>query len=351
MVGRRLRHSGAVSSVLTPAVRAALSLPRPLITAIAGAPPTIDGNTLDPAVHFLLYLEARGVGGPQSHDPVVRRATMDSNGALVMPRISGVTVQEHLLAGRIRAREYRARDLHGPAPVIVYFHGGGWVVGSLDSHDGTCRALARASGCVVVAVDYRLAPEHPFPAGLDDAQAAFTQVHDHPERFGGIPGAVAVMGDSAGANLAAALCLRTRDDGPAPVAQLLVYPAVDLRLDRPSIATFGEGFFLSREDMHWFRDQYLTAPSQIVHPEVSPLLADDLSGLPPAAIWTAGFDPLRDEGQAYAAALREAGNEVVEVCLRDQIHGFFGMGVLPGGMQRIAGVCARAGRFVREAMT
>lgn len=336
-----------MSTPLTPAVRALLALP--MVHRLAGAPPTIDGATLDPAVHWLLYLHEKGVGAAASHDPVERRRAMDRNGALVMPAVHGVTVHDHVLAGGIRAREYRSARLTARAPVIVYFHGGGWVVGGLSSHDGTCRMLARHSGCVVVAVDYRLAPEHPFPAGLDDAQAAFRDVFAHPERFGALPGAVAVMGDSAGANLAAALCLRARDAGPVPVAQLLVYPAVDLRLRHPSLDTFADGFFLTKEDLVWFREMYLPDPGLMTHPEVSPLLAE-LEGLPAAAIWTAGFDPLRDEGQEFATALRAAGVTVSEHCLRDQVHGFLGMGVLPGGMSRIERVCTTAGDFVRAAI-
>lgn len=338
-----------MSSAQTRAVRAILATPQAVIRRLAGPPPTIDGATLDPAVHFLLWLNAKGVGAGDSEDPVVRRKNMETNAGLVMPRVSGVTVHDHLLESGLRAREYRAATVHGPAPVIVYFHGGGWVVGSLDSHDATCRMLARSSGCVVVAVEYRLAPEHRFPAGLDDAETAFREIHANPQRFGGMPGVVAVMGDSAGANLAAAVCLRTRERGPAPIAQLLVYPAVDLRLGHPSIDTFREGFFLTRQDMVWFREQYLEDPALTTQPQVSPLLASDLSELPPAGIWTAGFDPLRDEGHAYAAALRAAGVCVAEHCFRDQVHGFFGMGVLPQGMRRIEQVSARAGDIVRDA--
>jgi acetyl esterase len=135
------------------------------------------------------------------------------------------------------------------------------------------------------------------------------------------------------------------------LAQFLVYPAVDMRLDQPSVQTFADGFLLTKEDMLWYRAQYLPHLALRTHPEVSPLLAEDLVGMPPATIWTAGFDPLRDEGQAYAAALRAAGVEVHEHCLRDQIHGFFGMGVLPGGMDRIERVCATAGEAVRGLIT
>lgn len=339
-----------MSTLLTPAVRALLSLPVPLITRIAGPPPTIDGRTLHPSVHLLLFLQAKGIGAARTLNVAERRRAMESNAALAMPRVRGVVVQDHVLAGGIGAREYRSARLAGPAPVIVYFHGGGWVTGSLDSHDATCRMLALHSRCIVVAVDYRLAPEHPYPAGLDDAQAAFEDIHAHPARFGAVPGAVAVMGDSAGANLSAALCLRTRGGPVAPTAQLLVYPAVDLRLSHASIDTFREGFFLTKEDMLWFRDQYLLDLDLMTEPEVSPLLAPDLTDLPPTAVWTAGFDPLRDEGQAFARALAAAGVTAMEYCLDDQVHGFLGMGVLAGGMDRIEGVGVQAGNFVRQAL-
>lgn len=345
-----MRQGGSVSTTLTPVIRAILASPAPIIRRLAGPPPTVDGATLNPAVHLMLWLNAKGVGAPDSHDPLTRRTGMEKNTALVMPKVDGVTAQDHVLESGLLAREYRSARQHGPAPIIVYFHGGGWVVGSLDTHDASCRMLARHSGCVVLSVGYRLAPEHPFPAGLDDAEAAFREIHAEPQRFNGLPGAVAVMGDSAGANLAAALCLRTRERGPSPLAQLLIYPAVDLRLTQPSIDRFGDGYLLTKEDMVWYRAQYLPDLALATHPEVSPLLATDLSDLPPAGIWTAGFDPLRDEGHAYAAALREAGVVVSEHCLRDQIHGFFGMGVLPGGMRRIEQVSVRAAEIVHAAI-
>jgi acetyl esterase len=233
-------------------------------------------------------------------------------------------------------------------PAIVYYHGGGWVVGDLDSHDGSCRTLAKHSGCVVVSVDYRRAPEAAFPHPLEDCLAAFRHVYDHPQQYSVTPGAVAVMGDSAGANLAAAVCLVSRDEGPVPIAQSLVYPATDLRMTAPSIDTFATGFMLTKEDMLWYRGHYLPDPQTVLDPRVSPLLAEDLTGLPPAAVWTAGFDPLRDEGMAYAERLLEAGNQAQHSCFDDQIHGFFGMGVLPGGMDRIETVCRQTGDLVHR---
>lgn len=326
------------------ALRMALSLPTRVIPRLAGPPPTIEGRTLDPRVHLMLRLSTK-IGINRPHDVDTRRVEMRKNTALIMPAVNGVDASEHLLADRIPARVYRAQGVHGEQPGIMYLHGGGWVVGDLDTHDGTCRMLALHSGCVVISVDYRLAPEHQFPAGLQDAIDAFEYIQDRPGEFGIIPGAVAVSGDSAGANLASALCLSHE-----PLAAALVYPGTDLRMGQASVSTFGEGFLLTRDDMFWYREQYLPDLAQATDPLVSPLLAEDLSHFPPTAIWTAGFDPLHDEGEAFAKRLRESGVEVRYTCLRDQIHGFFGMGLLPGGMERIAEVCRETGRLVHDAM-
>ncbi len=340
---------------LSPANRAIgklLSLPAPWIERLAGGPPpSVDGRTLAPSVHLIVAsldrVDVTGTGD----DVRKRRTDMRRSARLVMPTARGVRVYETSMPGpesAIPLRVYRSHRAVGPVPAIVYFHGGGWVVGDLDSHDGTCRMLAVHSGCVVVSVDYRLAPESPFPAALEDAAAAFGYVHDHPQLFTAIPGAVAVMGDSAGGNLAAALALLRRQDGPVPIAQALVYPATDLTMSAQSIETFASGFLLTKADMLWYRGHYLPDPSLARDPRVSPLLAEDLSGAPPAAIFTAGFDPLRDEGMAYAARLREAGTEVSHTCFDDQVHGFLGMGVLPGGKERIEKVAREVGELVHR---
>ncbi len=325
-------------------VRGMVSLPMPALNRVAGQPVTLDSRTLDPAVNMLLYLESRvGAGKPQ--DVAGRRAAMTKNAATVMTRPAGVATADHVLADRIPARSYRAAHHRRPSPLIMYLHGGGWVVGDLDIHDGSCRMLALHSGCIVVSVDYRLAPEHKFPAGLADAIEAFDHLQAHAQDFRAIPRAVAVAGDSAGANLAAALCLSRR-----PLALSLIYPAVDLRMEQPSIQTLASGYFLTRDDMLYYRDHYLPDLGLITDPRVSPALADDLSGMPPTAIWTAGFDPLRDEGIAFGHQLTAAGVPVSAHCFDDQVHGFFGMGVLPGGMTRIARVSRDTGRLVAAAM-
>jgi len=326
-------------------------MPPWLIERLVGPPARIDGRTVAPAVNLVLGLAERGL--PTSGDDVQqRRRNLRRSTSLMLPRLGGVRVLDRSVpgpAGPIPLRVYRSHRTVGPAPAIVYYHGGGWVVGDLDTHDASCRMLARHSGCVVVSVDYRLAPEHPFPAPLDDAVAAFGYVHAHPQEFGTVPGAVAVMGDSAGGNLAAAVCVVTRETGPSPIAQSLVYPATDLRMGMPSIETFAQGFLLGKADVQWFRQQYLSDPSLVTDPRVSPLLSDSPDTLPPARIWTAGFDPLRDEGMAYGKHLAEAGVDCQAVCVDDQIHGFFGMGLIPGGIQRIEGVCRATGELVHAA--
>lgn len=209
-------------------------------------------------------------------------------------------------------------------PVLVYYHGGGWVLGDLGTHDGITTAIAKAAGCIVVSVAYRLAPEHKFPAAVDDAYAAARWVVDNAESFGGDPQRVAVGGDSAGGNLAAVVALMARDRGVfQPVFQVLIYPVTDFNFNTPSYLQNAEGYLLTREDMRWFWGHYLAHAEDGDHPYASPLRAADLGRLPPALVITAEFDPLRDEGEAYAARLRQAGVPVTSHRYDGMIHGFF----------------------------
>jgi acetyl esterase len=209
--------------------------------------------------------------------------------------------------------------------VLLWLHGGGWVIGDLDTADATCRALANRAGAVVVSVDYRLAPEHPAPAALEDCLSALMWTVENAELLGVDATKVAVGGDSAGGNLAAMLCQRVRDDfGPEVDFQLLVYPVTDLTLGHPSMEENAEGYFLTKASMEWFVDCYL-GDRERKDPAVSPLFADDLSGLPPALVITAEYDPLRDEGEAYATRLQEAGVPTQHLRYDGQIHGFFAM--------------------------
>jgi len=223
-------------------------------------------------------------------------------------------------------RVYRPDGAAVPAPVVVFFHGGGWVLGSIATHDATCRGLANRTGAVYVSVDYRLAPEHPYPAAPEDCYAATCWVADHAADLGVDPGRLAVAGDSAGGNLAAVVCQMARDrSGPAIAFQLLIYPVTDLDLDRwPSMEENADGPLLTREGMDWFARHYVGTLPFTGDPYAAPIRAADLSGLPPAYVATAGHDPLRDEGAGYAEALAAAGVTVGYDNFATMIHGFVG---------------------------
>jgi acetyl esterase len=236
--------------------------------------------------------------------------------------------------GQLGARLYVPRN--AGRGLLVFFHGGGWVVGDLDSHDAYCRDVASEAGIRVLAVDYRLAPEAEAPVAAEDAIAAFSWAVEHAEDLGADPALVAVGGDSAGGNLSAVVAQQcVLRDLPAPALQLLLYPGLDLVGRRPSRDLFGEGFFLTEDDINWYRDHYTPDPAVRSDPMVSPLLAKDLSGLAPAHIVTAGFDPLRDEGNEYAALLADAGVPVTHVCEPGMVHGFANILAL-GGETRAA---------------
>jgi acetyl esterase len=217
-----------------------------------------------------------------------------------------------------------------PLPCIVYFHGGAWVFGNLDTHDCMCRMLANASDCRVISVDYRLAPEHKFPAGVEDAYAATQWVATHASNIGIDPTRLVVAGDSAGGNLAAVVCQQAKAAGPKIALQVLFCPVADIGAETRSRVDFAEGYFLERHLMMWAGGHYLPAGVDINDPRLSPLRAIDLSGLPPAHIHTAGFDPLRDEAKAYAEALEHAGVKVRYTCHEHMIHHFYAMaGAIP----------------------
>ncbi len=301
---------------------------------------TIDGNTLDPTLQLTLAAQrALGINGLVIDDDAntSRAAVRETTSALAVPEIH-VEVTDISLpgpAGDIAARHYR--PLGGPdgeaKPLLVFYHGGGWVICDLDTHDAVCRLICRDADVAVLSVDYRLAPEHPAPAAVDDAYAAFRWAHDHAADLGAIPVRVAVGGDSSGGNLAAAVALLARDDGgPAPVLQWLIYPVADPVAETRSRTLFGDGFVLTKHDIDWFAAQYVLS-SDIApdDPRVSPLRAGDLSGLPPALIAIAGFDPLRDEGEQYAAALRAAGTVVDLRTMGSLTHAFINFFPLGGG--------------------
>jgi acetyl esterase len=227
--------------------------------------------------------------------------------------------------GPLPLRIYRPAG-PGPFPVLLYFFGGGWTLGGLDTSDGICRSLTNAAGCLTIAVGYRLAPEHKFPAAVEDCFAVLEWAAAHAGEYGGDPGRLAVGGDSAGGNLAAATALRARDLGGPPVAfQLLVYPNTDYLADSASIRENDDPYFFNRTSVDWYWDNYLAQPMDGLSPLASPLRAADLGGLPPALVITAEHDPLRDQAEQYALALSEAGVDVELTRYHGMVHGFFTM--------------------------
>ena len=300
--------------------------PRRVQRLLAGPAPTSQGHALEPEVGAALRLLSMVPGNDFEDLPLAEaRAQVDHEARLFggpplpMSRVRDLTIPTP--TGGVPGRLYVA-DEHDTNRLVVYFHGGGWVVGSLESADPVCRFLAAHSGVSVLSVDYRLAPEHPFPAAPDDALAAFRYAVGEAEAWGHDPSRIGVAGDSAGGNLAAVVCqdLRTSDE-TRPAFQLLFFPVTDLSDKRPSHAEFADGYFLTEKQMDWYRGHYL-ADAADTDPRVSPLLATDLAGLPPAYVAVSGFDVLRDEGVAYAQRLADAG---VPVALRRHgglIHAF-----------------------------
>ncbi|MCG5433713.1 alpha/beta hydrolase [Mycobacterium sp. MYCO198283] len=307
---------------------------------LGGRTVTIDGNTLDTTLQFLLTLQRRArIGGlVASDDPAVARRQLGRVAAMMPVTVHVATADTTIPgpAGPLPARHYRPPEsagAGGPAPLLVFYHGGGFVIGDIASHDGLCRVLCRDAGVHVLSVEYRLAPEHKAPAAVEDALAAYRWACDNAAALGADPARIAVGGDSAGGNLAAVVSQQVRDhDLPTPALQLLLYPATDMAHETRSRTLFADGFYLTKRDMDWFTDCYVGgAGIDTTDPRVSPMLARDLSGLAPALVVTAGFDPLRDEGNRYAELLRAAG---VTVDLREfgsLIHAFANMFPLGGG--------------------
>ena len=337
--------------------RAFLNTPKGLLRRLVGAPMrSPEGFELDLQGQALLWL-MRASRQPELHERGVAqgRRILDRTGrTLDMTGLDDVVVTNRSVPGAEGprpARIYTPAGAHGGrtalSPALVWFHGGGFVLGSLESHDGVCRALARRSGVVIVSVDYRLAPEHRFPAGVDDAIAATRWVLENGASIGIDSSNVAVGGDSAGGNLAALVSLALRGAPATPVFQLLVYPATDMTLSQPSHQSFREGVMLPEKTVLWFRELYLPALSFASDPRVSPFFVTDLSGLPPALVITAGFDPLRDEGRVYADRMRAAGGKVEYVCSEGSMHGFFN---LAGAVTESARVLTLAADRLRQAL-
>ena len=331
-------------------LKLACNLPPRLQRILFGPSPQLDGQTLAPDIHALLRIAAMARGDSLAEGAAVADARIqrryEAQVVAARPRIEMGRVSEIEIpgpAGTIPARLYvpPAPAPAEPLPLLVYYHGGGWVIGDLETHDAPCRFIAANAGMQVLAVDYRLAPEHPFPAASEDAFAAYAWATDCPDGLTMAADRVAVGGDSAGANLAAAVCLQARDaTAPPPGMQLLIYPVTECSRELPSRRLFREGFLLTRRDMDYFEDRYLPPGTDRSDPRVSVLQADDLGGLPPAYVATAGFDPLRDEGEAYAERLQQAG---VQVALRRHpglVHTFANLtAICPSARQAMLEAC------------
>jgi acetyl esterase len=267
---------------------------------------------------------------------------LTSAGLIETPALAAV--EDRLITGRngdIHIRIYRSLNDGGSLlPVILFFHGGGFVLGDCDSHDTITRYMAGKVSALVISVDYRLAPEHKFPAGLNDCYDTLLWASGHAATLGGDARRIAVVGDSAGGNLSAALCLKARDEkGPAICYQVLAYPCMIMEgsSNFASRRSFAEGYFLTHDDIKWLAGLYTNSPADSTNPLVSPLLAKNLSGLPPALVITAGFDPLRDEGIAYAGRLAEAGVETTYRCFETTIHGFLSFAaIISAGREGLA---------------
>ena len=284
---------------------------------------------LDPQVKKVLE-DTAALGLPAYVDlsPAGARKQMLDQAPAVEPRLSVKRVENRTIpgsAGNIPIRLYYPEG-DVPFPVVVYFHGGGWVIGDLDTHHAFCHALAKTSNCLVVSVDYRLAPEHPYPAAVEDSYAATCWVAENSERIQADPDRLAVCGDSAGGHLAAVVSMMARDrKGPRIDLQVLIYPITDYNFDTPSYIENGKDYNLSRDLMIWFWNHFLNDESEAVDPYVSPLRAEDLSNLPRALLLTAGYDPLRDEGEAYAEKLQAAGVKATLTRYTGMIHAFIRM--------------------------
>lgn len=305
------------------------------------------------AAQVLALMEGAGQPPLESLPPVEARAAIAQGlGALQgEPGAVGQITAETARCAHadIPLRIYRPQSgADAPLPAIVFFHGGGFVLGDLDLYEGICRRLCEAARAAVVAVDYRLAPEHPFPAAVEDAEAAVRWIAAEGERLGLRSDSLCVAGDSAGANLATVAAQALKDDPAVAIAhQLLLYPVTDLSRESESYARNGEGYFLTTDLMRYFRKHYLADPRQASDERASPLLAGSLAGLPRSTVVVCGFDPLIDEGVAYAEALRAAGVETELLTIDDQIHGYL---LMDGAIPEAGELIDRVGGMVRRAL-
>jgi acetyl esterase len=309
------------------------------------------GRTMDPKAQIVgEFVKSIRVPGyfpplPELRQQLRTMVTLMDEPAPPLPRVQDIHIPGP--AGAMPARVYDPEGMAGAVrPAVAYFHGGGWVQGDLETHHGLCARLALGSGALVVSLDYRLAPEHKFPAAVEDCAAAYRWLRASGREIGADPSRVAVAGDSAGGNLSAVVSQLAAAEGlPVPTCQALIYPAVDFALDTPSHRELEHGHVIPRDRILWYSEQYLRGEADRADPRAAPLRAADLRGQPPALVITAGFDPLRDEGRAYADRLREAGVDVVYREYPGQIHAFVSLTkAIPQGL-----ACTREiGEFLRR---
>ena len=304
---------------------------------------------LDPQAQALMQLMIdKGVPPVHTMTPEEARASYRSRRAFTQPDAPEVfKVEDKLVSANgvsvaVRVYHPHAAPSHSTLPGLVYLHGGGWTIGDLDTHDVLCRSLCLQAGIVVVAVDYRMGPEHKFPAAYDDSVAAFNWTVAHAASLGIDASRIAIGGDSAGGNLAAAACLGLRGQSVQPAFQLLIYPATIMWQDTPSYHANGKGYMLTKESIAYYTENYLRNREDAKDWRASPQLADSHAGLPPAFVMTAGFDPLRDEGLMYANALTKAGVSSQYICFERQIHGFITMGRVMQEANTAVSLCASA---------
>jgi acetyl esterase/lipase len=316
----------AMQQVITKLV---MALPAPVLRMMAGGQAvTVAGRTLDPQFQLMAHAAKSGPKMTDFPAPVARAAAAAGFKAAAAPIEPGVEVEDFDIPaphGPLPARAYRPDNQDPSAPVFVYLHMGGGVIGDLETGHAFCSILAKGARCAVVSVDYRLAPEHKFPAGLDDSLFAYRWTRDNAVRFGAPPGLAAIGGDSMGGNFAAIICHDLKKAGePQPVLQVLIYPATDMASDTPSMTTFADAFPLTSETMTWFMGHYAPEGVALTDLRLSPMREDDLRGLAPAIVVTAGFDPLSDQGEVYARKLSAAGVPAVYRCYDSLAHGFIG---------------------------
>lgn len=332
------------------AVRAVMSLPTPILRLLSGGGVVYrGGRTLDPHFQFMTA-GAQRLTPIQNQDPVRARESSAAGFASASGRREpGVRVEALSIegpGGGIPLRAYRPADQDSAAPIMVFAHMGGGVIGDLETCDAFCTILAKVARCAVVSIDYRLAPEHRYPAGLEDVLAAYRWARENAARFGAPPGIASISGDSMGGNFAAILAQEMKRAGePQPALQLLIYPAVDVASETQSMITYADAYPLSRPVMEWFMGHYMGPEVDPADVRLSPLKSEDLSGLAPAIVITAGFDPLVDQGECYAKRLKDAGVPVVYRCYDSLVHGFCGLGAAPAAdvaCREIAGLVRQA---------